>query len=177
MKSSRILITGGAGYIGSHLSEFFLKKGSKVVIVDNLSSGNLKLVSKKSKFFKINILNDRKIKSVINKEKINTIIHLAAKISLQEAQTNPKKYFKNNVEGTNKLLKAIKGTKVKNIIFSSTAAVYSGNKKICCKENLNPKPTNLYGKTKLIAEKKISNFCKENNLFFSLQLIWSFHIN
>ena len=159
----KILITGGAGYIGSHIAEELIKS-EDIVIIDNLSTGYKKLIPKKAKFFLIDLSQTKKINEVIKQENIDIIIHLAAKLSLQEAQKRPKYYYKNNVGGTESLLRAIKKTNVKLIIFSSTAAVYSGNNVIECKETLVPKPVNLYGKTKLIGEKKILNFTKNNQI-------------
>ena len=159
----KILITGGAGYIGSHIAEELIRN-EDIVIIDNLSTGYKKLIPKKAKFFKIDLNQTKKINEVIKRENIDIIIHLAAKLSLQEAQKRPKYYYKNNVGGTVSLLKSIKKTNVKLIIFSSTAAVYSGNNVIECKETLVPKPKNLYGKTKLIGEKKILNFAKNNQV-------------
>ena len=158
-----ILITGGAGYIGSHIAEELLKN-NKVFVIDNLSTGYERLILKKTEFYKIDIRSTEELKKIILKKKIETIIHLAAKLSLQEAQKKPKQYKNNNIFGTKSLLKAIKGSNVKKIIFSSTAAVYSGNKDVACSEILKPKPINLYGKTKLIGENLIKSFGKKNNI-------------
>ena len=114
-----ILVTGGAGYIGSHIIELLVKKKTnKVIVLDNLSTGYRFLINKKSKFFKGDINNKKLIKKIINKFHIDTIIHLAASLNVSEAQKNKKKYYKNNIVGTNKLLLSCKNTTVKNIIFS-----------------------------------------------------------
>ena len=94
----KILITGGAGYIGSHVAEILIKNKNKVIIVDNLSTGFKKLINKKAKFFKININNTKKIREVIVNNKINSIIHLAAALSVGESEKNPNKYYKINVK-------------------------------------------------------------------------------
>lgn len=162
-----ILITGGAGYIGSHTAEILIKNNKKVLIVDNLSTGFKKLIHKKAKFIKSDILNKNKIKKIIDKNKIDSIIHLAAVLSVGESEKNPKKYKKINVEGTKKLLEAIKDTEVKNIIFSSTCAVYKdGFTKVTEKTKLGP--TSVYGKTKLQCEKLIKNFCKKNKINYGI---------
>ena len=155
-----ILITGGAGYIGSHVTEILLKKRKKVFLIDNLSTGHRKLINKKAKFFKLDIHNKKKIKKVIEKYKIDSVIHLAANLIIRESQKKPKKYYKNNVLGTKKILEACVNTTIKNIIFSSTAAIYKeGQYKVSEKSVIKPK--SVYGKTKIQAESLIKNFAKK----------------
>ena len=162
-----ILITGGAGYIGSHVSEVLIKNKKKLFIVDNLSTGFKRLVNKKAIFFKSDIQSVRAIKKIIIDNNIDSVIHLAAVLSVGESQKNPKKYFNINVTGTQNLLSALKKTYVKNIIFSSTCAVYEdGHKKVSEKTNL--KPTSVYGKTKLHGEKLIQSFCQQHKLNYGI---------
>ena len=162
-----VLITGGAGYIGSHVTETLLKKNKKVFLVDNLSTGHKKLINKKAKFFKLDIANKRGIKKIIEKYKIDSIIHLAAHLIIGEGQKKPKKYYKNNVLGTKKLLEACKNSTVKNFIFSSTAAIYKeGQYKVS--ENSMIKPKSVYGKTKIKAENLIINFAKKNKINYGI---------
>ena len=164
---NNILITGGAGYIGSHVTEILIKNKKKVFIVDNLSTGFKKLINKKAKFFKTDINNTKKIREIIINNKISVIIHLAAVLSVEESEKKPKKYYKINVTGTESLLTATIKTSVKNIIFSSTCAVYKdGYSKV--NENTKLKPTSVYGKTKLKGEKIIQSFCKKNNLNYGI---------
>ena len=165
--AKNILITGGAGYIGSHVSEILLKKNKKVFLIDNLSTGHRKLINKKAKFFKLDIHNEKKINKIINKYKIDSIIHLAANLIIGEGQKNPKKYYKNNVLGTKKLLNACKNTTVKNLIFSSTAAIYKeGQYKVTEKSVIKPK--SVYGKTKIKAENLIKKFAKKNKINYGI---------
>ena len=162
-----VLITGGAGYIGSHITETLLKKNKKVFLVDNLSTGHKKLINKKAKFFKLDIANKRGIKKIIEKYKIDSIIHLAAHLIIGEGQKKPKKYYKNNVLGTKKLMEACKNSTVKNFIFSSTAAIYKeGQYKVS--ENSMIKPKSVYGKTKIKAENLIINFAKKNKINYGI---------
>ena len=155
-----ILITGGAGYIGSHVIEKLIKRKKKVFIVDNLVTGYKKLINKKAKFYKLNILKTKKLRNIILKNKINSVIHLAASLSIGIGEKFPKRYFKNNVVGTQSLLNACKLTGVKNFIFSSTAAVYKdGLYKVTEKSKIKPK--SVYGKTKLKAENIIIKNCKK----------------
>jgi UDP-glucose 4-epimerase len=162
-----ILITGGAGYIGSHISEILIKKKKKIFLIDNLSTGHKKLINKKANFFKLDILDKKKLKKIINHNKIDSIIHLAANLIIGEGQKKPKKYYKNNVEGTKKLLEACENTSVKNIIFSSTAAIYKEGQYIVS-ENSIIKPKSVYGKTKIQAEKLIQKFSQKNKLNYGI---------
>ena len=165
--TKKILITGGAGYIGSHIAELLIKNKYKVFVIDNLSTGYKRLLHKKSKFFKLNINNKAKVTSILNKYKIDSIIHLAGNLIISEGEQNPKKYYKNNVIGTKNLMTAILNTKVKNFLFSSTAAVYKdGIHKVTEKSKVMPK--SIYGKTKLKAEKVITNFCKSNKINYGI---------
>ena len=162
-----ILITGGAGYIGSHIVEKFLKKNKKLIIVDNLSTGHRQLLNKKTKFIKININNTKKLNSVIIENKIDSIVHLAASLIIEQGEKNPRFFYKNNVLATKSLVNACNGTNVKNLIFSSTAAVYKeGIKSVNEKSKLQPK--SIYGKTKLKAEKLIERYCKKKKINYAI---------
>ena len=162
-----ILITGGAGYIGSHISEILAKNKKKIYIIDNLSSGYRKLINKKAKFFKANILNYKIVKKIIKKNRIDSVIHLAANLIISEGEKYPKKYFKNNVTGTQNLLKACSDSTIKNFIFSSTAAIYKdGQFKVS--ENSIIKPKSVYGKTKIKCEKIIQSFCKKSHINYGI---------
>jgi|TARA_Y100000389_G_scaffold197633_1_gene232617 UDP-glucose 4-epimerase len=162
-----ILVTGGAGYIGSHTIEILIKNKINVFIADDLSTGFKKLINSKAQFNKVSILNSNKIKKIIIKNNIDSVIHLAAVLSVGESEKNPEKYNKINVTGTAKLLQALKNSKVKNIIFSSTCAVYKDGF-AHVNENTKVKPTSVYGKTKLKCEKLIKKFCKKNKLNFGI---------
>ena len=165
--TKNILITGGAGYIGSHISEVLIKNKKKIFIADNLSTGHKRLINKKTKFYKVDILKNKQIRDIIIENKIDSVIHLAANLIIEEGEKYPKKYFKNNVLGTKNLLKACKNTTVKNFVFSSTAAVYKdGQYKV--NENSVIKPKSVYGKTKIRAEKIIKQFCKKNKINYCI---------
>ena len=162
-----ILITGGAGYIGSHVIEKLIKRKKRVFIVDNLVTGYKKLINKKAKFYKLNILKTKRLRNIILKNKINSVIHLAASLSIGIGEKFPKRYFKNNVIGTQSLLNACKLTGVKNFIFSSTAAVYKdGLYKVTEKSKIKPK--SVYGKTKLKAENIIIKNCKKYKINYGI---------
>jgi UDP-glucose 4-epimerase len=162
-----ILVTGGAGYIGSHIIEILIKKNKNVFIIDNLTTGYKKLINKKAKFFKLDILNTKKLKRIIEKYNIDSIIHLAANLIIGEGERQPKKYYKNNVKGTQSVLNSIKKTKVKNLLFSSTAAVYKdGMYRVT--ENSIVKPKSVYGKSKLRAENLIKSKCKKLGINYGI---------
>ena len=158
-----ILITGGAGYVGSHISEILIKNKKNLFIVDNLSTGFKKLINKKAFFYNLNILNTSKLKKIILEKKIDSVIHLAACLSIAIGEKYPKIYYKNNVLGTKSLLKACDNSLVKNFIFSSTAAVYKDKQKIV-NETSKVKPKSVYGKTKFLAEKLVIANCKKKKL-------------
>ena len=162
-----ILVTGGAGYIGSHIIEILIKKNKNVFIIDNLTTGYKKLINKKAKFFKLDILNTKKLKRIIEKYNIDSIIHLAANLIIGEGERQPKKYYKNNVKGTQSVLNSIEKTKVKNLLFSSTAAVYKdGMYRVT--ENSIVKPKSVYGKSKLRAENLIKSKCKKLGINYGI---------
>jgi UDP-glucose 4-epimerase len=157
-----ILVTGGAGYIGSHIVEELVKKNFlKIFIVDDLSTGHKRLINKKATFIKANINKTQLIKKIILKNKIDTIIHLAAKTIVTESEKKPKLYYKDNVLGTSSLLDAAKNSSVKNFLFSSTAAVY-GSKIRYVNEKSKTLPDSVYGKTKLQAEDLVKRNFKKN---------------
>ena len=162
-----ILITGGAGYIGSHISEVLIQRKKKIFILDNLSTGHKRLINKKAKFILGDISNRHIIKKILKNHKIDSVIHLAAALSVGESQKKPNKYKRINIEGTKRLLLSIKNSNVKNIIFSSTCAVYKdGLDRVS--ESSKLKPTSVYGKTKLIGEKLIKKFCKRNRINYGI---------
>lgn len=151
----KVLVVGGAGYIGSHAVNELIKDGQQVIILDNLSSGYKELVHPEAKFY----LGDIRIKSDIEKvfeiEKIDVVMHFAAKIIVPESLKIPLEYYYNNVEGVRVLLEVMNEHNVKKIVFSSTAAVY-GEASGVCYENSTTMPINPYGETKLACEKLIS---------------------
>lgn len=164
-----ILITGGAGYIGSHLAIALLKKDESIVIFDNLSTGHIKTINTLKKygnlkFYQGDLLNKNDIDEVFQKEKITSVVHFAAFSQVGESVKNPKKYYRNNVVGTLNLLDSMIENDVKKIVFSSTAATYGEPTYTPIDENHPQKPINPYGKTKLMIENIMDDYDKAYGL-------------
>ena len=148
-----ILVTGGAGYIGSHAVRQLIDRGEEVIIVDNLETGHEDAIHPQAKFYKVDIRDEEALDKVFAENKIDEVIHFAANSLVGESMTNPLKYFNNNVHGTEILLKVMVAHDVKKIVFSSTAATYGEPKNIPILESDETSPTNAYGETKLCMEK------------------------
>ena len=167
-KSSKIiLVTGGAGYIGSHIVEQLIKNKEKVIILDNLVTGYERLINKKAKFIRADIKNKSAITKIIKDYNISSIIHLAGYLNVSEAEKNKIKYYKNNIIGTKNLLEACKNSNIKNIIFSSSCSVY-GNVKGSVSENRKPNPQGYYAYTKLKGEELIKKLSLKYNFKYGI---------
>ena len=162
-----ILVVGGAGYIGSHTVFELIENDFSVVVADNLSTGFEKAIHKDAKFYKGDIKDEAFLNDVFKKEKIDGVVHFAAFSQVKESVLNPLKYYDNNVYGTMCLLKCMIKNNVKNIIFSSTAAVYGEPEKIPIEETDEKNPTNCYGETKLAIE----NMLKWFNIAYGLNYV------
>jgi UDP-glucose 4-epimerase len=155
--SQKLLITGGAGFIGSVLTAYLLDHGYQVVVLDDLSTGYSKEIDPRASLIQASILD--KAALVATLVGVNTVIHCAAKSLVEESVSKPELYSQGNTEGTRVLLEAMKEAKVLNIIFSSTAAVYGDSKIQSITESSEINPINPYGKSKIEAERLISTFC------------------
>jgi len=162
-----ILITGGAGYIGSHITEQLISKSNKIIIFDNLETGHERLINKKSIFVKGDIKDKKILSNILKKYEIDTIIHLAAYLNVSEAEKKKSKYKKNNIEGTKNLLLACKNSNVKNFIFSSSCSVY-GNTKGSVSERKKPDPKGYYAYTKLKGEELVKKYSKKLNINYGI---------
>ncbi len=149
----KILIVGGAGYIGSHNVRLFLDRGYDVVIVDNLNTGHISAVDKRAKFYKCDIRDKEQLKSIFEKEQPDGVIHFAALSLVGVSMKQPLEYFSNNVYGMQILLEVMKETNVNKIVFSSSAATYGDVEKMPITEDTPTNPINPYGETKLMMEK------------------------
>lgn len=160
----RVLVTGGAGYIGSHAVEQLIPSGAEVFIYDNLSTGYRKLLHPEAKFIEGDVRNTELVHRVLVENKIDSIIHFAAFTSVAESVALPEKYYDNNFIGTLNLLKALQGTPVQNFVFSSTAAVYSDPGEKLVDENSLTDPLTPYGRSKLMSEACIQDYSKTSGL-------------
>lgn len=149
----RILVLGGAGYIGSHTALELVKAGNEVVIADNLVTGYRKAIPKGAKFYEGDLRDFDFLNKLFQQEKIDAVIHFAAYSLVGESVTNPLKYYDNNLYGTKVLLEAMVKNNVGKIVFSSTAATYGEPENIPILESDRTCPTNPYGETKLAMEK------------------------
>ena len=168
MKS--ILITGGAGYIGSHIAVELLDKNYKVIVYDNLTNSSKisvkrvgEITGKNITFYEADILDEKKLSEVFKKEKIDVVIHCAALKSVGESVKKPLEYYHNNITGTLSLLKIMKKYSCKNIIFSSSATVYGDPEIVPITEDF-PKGTctNPYGWTKSMMEQIMTDLQKSD---------------
>ena len=153
---TKVLVTGGAGYIGAHVAAELLNEGYSVRIYDDFSNGLHRRVDGKFRDIVEGDIQDRD-KLIQAMQGIDAVIHLAAKKAVEESVKNPLKYYENNVGGTLNLLAAMSVKGVKKIVFSSSAAVYSPNDKDAIEESDPTVPLSPYGATKLLSEELISN--------------------
>lgn len=149
----KILVLGGAGYIGSHTALELVKAGNEVIVADNLSTGYRKAVPEKAEFYEGDLHDFDFLDNLLSKEKPDAVIHFAAFSLVGESVANPLKYYDNNLCGTKVLLEAMVKNHVDKIVFSSTAATYGEPKNIPILESDPTCPTNPYGETKLAMEK------------------------
>lgn len=164
-----ILVTGGAGYVGSHCVLALLKKEYDVMIYDNLSTGHLETVEELKKHGKVDfvqgdLLDRARLEKMLDGKNIEAVIHFAAFSQVGESVKNPEKYYTNNVIGTLNLLSAMLVHNIKKIVFSSTAATYGEPKYIPIDEEHPQSPINPYGQTKLFIEKIMEDYDKAYGL-------------
>lgn len=154
-----ILLTGGLGYIGSHTAVELLKSGNNVIIVDNLSNSDRsvlntikKLTKTDVKFYKYDLRKETGLNKIFSENKIDAVIHFAGLKAVGESVEKPLEYYENNLESTINLLKAMRKSGVKNLVFSSSATVYGRAKSMPIYEDFPTSATNPYGRTKLFIE-------------------------
>ena len=155
----KILVTGGAGFIGSNIVDELIEKKHKVVIVDNLATGNIKNVNKKAKFYKVSVCDKKKIDEIFKKEKIDIVIHHAAQLDVRKSVADPCFDADVNIKGTLNILEACKNTKVKKIIFASSGGtIYGECGSKAPDEKAFANPLSPYGVAKLSVEHYIKAY-------------------
>lgn len=157
MKLKNILITGGAGYIGSHVSEMLFKKGFNTIILDNLSRGHQSTLLN-GLFIHGDVGNETLLNQIFEQHSIDAVMHFAAFIDVGESVREPYRYYLNNVTQTLTLLNCMVKNKINYLIFSSTAAIFGNPLSPLIDETHTCHPINPYGKTKLIIEKILHDF-------------------
>ena len=154
----KVLLTGGAGYIGSHAALSLLDSGHEVHIVDDLSTGNETLIPQNAHFVNCNINNEIVITDLLKDNKFDLLMHFAGFIQVEESVRNPEKYFENNTDNAIKLFNICKKNGLNKIVFSSTAAAYgSMDKDKLIDENANLNPQNPYAESKIKTEKFLAD--------------------
>lgn len=163
---SKILVTGGAGFIGSHLVDELIKKGYEVAVIDNLSTGVKPNLNVKAKFYKIDI-QDKKASDIFSKEKPDAVFHYAAQISIRDSVSDPIKDAKTNILGSLNILENCKKYNVKKVIFSSSGgSIYGQTDVFPTNENCKEDPLSPYAIAKLSVEKYLNYYYKSFGLEF-----------
>ncbi|WP_322924138.1 UDP-glucose 4-epimerase GalE [Paenibacillus campi] len=158
-----ILVTGGAGYIGSHTVAELLERGEDVVVIDNLLTGHHAAVLG-GNFYEGDLRDKALLARIFAENNITAVIHFAASSLVGESMQNPAKYYDNNVYGAMCLLEEMNKAGVNNIVFSSTAATYGEPDKVPIEETDRTEPANVYGETKLVMERMMSWFDKAHGI-------------
>jgi UDP-glucose 4-epimerase len=159
----KLLVTGGAGYIGSIVARVLLEGGHEVVVFDSLERGHRAAVASEAKLI-VGDLRDADAIAAATKEGFDGVLHFAAYALVGESVTNPGRYYRNNVGGTQNLLEALVANGVPRLVFSSTCAVYGQPEVVPIDELAPTRPANAYGASKLAADHLITDFCRAHGV-------------
>src|SRR5436853_124266 len=149
----KVLVVGGAGYIGSVCAELLLDEGHGVTIFDNLSEGHRRALDPRAEFVEGDLVDRPSIEKTLAKQRPDAVMHFAANALVGESMQNPSKYFRNNIANGLNLLDAVISAGVEKIIFSSTCAIFGPPERVPIDETTPPQPINPYGESKLAFEK------------------------
>jgi UDP-glucose 4-epimerase len=153
-----VLVTGGAGYIGSHMVRVLVARGHAVTVADDLSTGHRHAVAKEAAFVQANVADTARIADVLRANAIDAVLHFAGVIRVEESVSNPAKYWKGNVAASLGLLDALRDAGVTRFVFSSTAAVYGDPVRVPLDEEHPTRPVNPYGESKLAVERVLASY-------------------
>jgi UDP-glucose 4-epimerase len=154
----KLLVTGGAGYIGSIVSRQLLGAGHEVVVLDNLERGHREAIAPQARFVHADLREAAQVSATLE-EGFDGVLHFAALALVAESVSNPERYYRTNVQGTLNLLEAMRDASVDRLVFSSTCAVYGQPDEVPIREDAPPRPANAYGASKLAVDGMIGDFC------------------
>ncbi len=166
MTPRRILIAGGAGYIGSHAAKALRLAGREPVVFDDLTSGHAHAV-KWGPLVKGDVRDADALRAAIREHKPDAVMHFAARIEVGEGEKNPAHFYDNNVAGTLNLVRVMQEEGVNNLVFSSTCAIYGDPEKLPLTEDLPKRPVSVYGRTKAMTEQMLEDMAKAHGLKFA----------
>lgn len=155
----KVLVVGGAGYIGSHMTRVLLENGNEVVVVDDLSTGHRAAISKQASFYQARLGDRNALDNIFKQNKIDAVMHFAAKSIVAQSVSDPLDYYRNNVAEPLTLIECMLAHGVKKLIFSSTAAVYGEPQTAVIDESHRVNPINPYGRSKAMTEQIIKDCC------------------
>ncbi|WP_454044785.1 UDP-glucose 4-epimerase GalE [Corynebacterium sp. Marseille-Q2516] len=158
----KILVTGGAGYVGSVCSQGLIESGHDVIVLDNLSTGNRDAVPEEATFIHADVSDEAE--AVLRNHHCDAVIHFAARSLVGESMEVPEEYWQDNLVTTLRLLDAMRGQGVHNLVFSSTAATYGEPEAVPITEDMPTRPTNTYGATKLAIDYAITSYAQAHQL-------------
>ncbi|MGZ3743899.1 MAG: UDP-glucose 4-epimerase GalE [Pseudobdellovibrionaceae bacterium] len=164
----RVLITGGAGYIGSHAVRETLAQGHQVEVLDDLSNGHREAVDPKAELIVGSTGNEELLLNILSHHRIDVVMHFAANIEVAESVADPEKYYQNNFVHSLCLLRAMRRAQVLRLVFSSTAAVYGTPKKVPIEETQERNPINPYGRSKMMTEMAIEDYSRAYGLGYTI---------
>lgn len=157
---ANVLVTGGAGYVGSVCCAELLRQGHAVTIVDDLSAGSREAVPSGAAFFKADIGNQNSMRSLLSNIRFDSVFHFAARALIPESVSNPGMFFQHNVASGITMLEALRAAGIRNFVFSSSAAVYGSPERVPIDEDDPKHPVNSYGETKLMFERILEWYCR-----------------
>ncbi|WP_322906570.1 SDR family NAD(P)-dependent oxidoreductase [Paenibacillus sp. SGZ-1009] len=164
----RVLITGGAGFIGSHITDLLIEKGYETYVIDNLSTGKRENINNKTHFYEMDIRDEQKMSSFFEEHSIDIVIHHAAQVSVQQSLKNPLEDLSINVQGTLNVLSNAVKYNVKKIIYASSAAVYGFPQYLSIDEEHPINPISFYGISKLTPEQYIKVYASMHNIKYTI---------